>query len=172
MTAGCAAPRRPRAGPTGATAAAPRPRRRRTLLWLLLIVVMIAAAGLALARNASNDDTTPAAADSTTVPVQRLLIREGLRREDVAAAARPGDLDLRRPLPGAHRPRGARTGASRAPDRPTSLEGFLFPATYDITSDTTAAQLVDEQLQAYQDNTADVNYRYAAARRTSRSSTS
>jgi UPF0755 protein len=139
------------------------PRRRRTLLWLLLIVVMIAAAGLALARNASNDSTTPAAADSTTVPVQRLLIREGLRREDVARlldqeTSISGDRYLALTGPGA---RGRALAGTR---RPTSLEGFLFPATYDITSDTTAAQLVDEQLQAYQDNTADVSYRYAAAR--------
>ncbi len=141
--------------------------RRRTVLWLLLIVVMIAAVGLALARNASNHDATPASAQSTTAPVHRLLIREGLRREDVARlldqeTSISGDRYLALTGPGA---RGRALAGTR---RPTSLEGFLFPATYDITAGTTAAQLVDEQLAAYRDNTADVNYRYAAFRNLTR----
>ena len=61
------------------------------------------------------------------------------------------------------------TCSSRGParagtDRPTSLEGFLLPATYDIYEDTTFADLVDMQVDAYKANTADINYRPAAAR--------
>jgi UPF0755 protein len=143
------------------------PGRRRTLLWLLLVVVMIVAVVWALARNASNDDSSPASAQSTTAPVQRLLIREGLRREDVARlldqeTSISGDRYLALTGPGS---RGRALAGTR---RPTSLEGFLFPATYDITADTTASQLVDEQLAAYRDNTADVNYRYAARRNLTR----
>lgn len=143
------------------------PRRGRTLVWLLLVVVMIGAVGWALARNASDDETTPAAADTTAAPAQRLLIREGLRREDVAQlldqqTTISGDRYLALTAPGARGRALARTG------RPTSLEGFLFPATYEITSETTAGQLVDEQLEAYRANTADVNYRYATARNLTR----
>jgi UPF0755 protein len=142
------------------------PRRGRILVWLVLVVVMIAAVGWALARNA-DDDATPAAADTTTPPTQRLLIREGLRREDVARlvdeeTSIPGDRYLALTAPGARGRALARTG------RPTSLEGFLFPATYEIASDTTAAQLVDEQLEAYRANTSDVNYRYATTRNLTR----
>jgi UPF0755 protein len=143
------------------------PRRGRTLLWLLLVVVMVVAVGWALARNASDDDATPAAAGTTTLPVQRLLIREGLRREDVARL-----LDQETSISGdryrAVTGPGARGRALAGTKRPTSLEGFLFPATYDITSETTAEQLVDEQLEAYKANTADVNYRYAKARNLTR----
>ena len=140
------------------------PRRRRTLLWLLLIVVMVAAAGLALARNASNDDTTPAAADGTTVPVQRLLIREGLRREDVARLLDRETVDLRRPLPGAHRPRGARTGARGHPP-PDLARGLPVPRDVrDHQGHHGARSSWTSSCAAYRDNTADVNYRYAAAR--------
>jgi UPF0755 protein len=41
------------------------------------------------------------------------------------------------------------------------LEGFLFPATYDFTARTTAAQLVNQQLEAFRRNWAKVNFRYA-----------
>jgi hypothetical protein len=62
------------------------PRRRgRTLLWLVLILVMAGAVGLALANNAFNEDDAPPPAQASTAPTQKLLIREGLRREDVAA---------------------------------------------------------------------------------------
>jgi len=41
------------------------------------------------------------------------------------------------------------------------LEGFLFPATYDFTIHTTAAQLVAQQLEAFGHDWAKVNLRYA-----------
>jgi len=41
------------------------------------------------------------------------------------------------------------------------LEGFLFPATYDFTIHSTAAQLVAQQLDAFRQNWAKVNLRYA-----------
>jgi uncharacterized YceG family protein len=44
------------------------------------------------------------------------------------------------------------------------LEGFLFPATYQFTERTTAAQLVREQLTAFQKNWGTVNLRYARSK--------
>jgi UPF0755 protein len=44
------------------------------------------------------------------------------------------------------------------------LEGFLFPATYDFTVRTTAAQLVAAQLDAFRRNWAKVNLRYARSK--------
>jgi UPF0755 protein len=44
------------------------------------------------------------------------------------------------------------------------MEGFLFPATYDFTARTTAAQLVSQQLVAFRRNWAKVNLRYARSK--------
>jgi UPF0755 protein len=41
------------------------------------------------------------------------------------------------------------------------IEGFLFPATYEFTPKTTAAQLVDDQIDHFNDNWAKVDQRYA-----------
>lgn len=145
---------------------APKSGRRRTLAWLVLIVVMAGAAGLALARDAFEDDPAPVV-QATTAPAQRLLIREGLRREDVAAL-----LDAQTGIAGerylALTAPGARGRALAQADRPTSLEGFLFPATYEIATTTTAQQLVDEQLAAYAANTSGIDYGYARARNLTR----
>ncbi len=138
----------------------------RTLLWLLLIVVMVGAAAVALTRDAFTDSAPPAA-QTGALPVQRLLIREGLRREDVAAL-----LDAETGIPGARylelTAPGARGRSLAGAKRPTSLEGFLFPATYDITTATTAEELVDRQLAAYRNNTSDISYAYARSRNLTR----
>lgn len=142
-------------------------RRGRPLAWLGLVVLMAAAVGIAVAAGALRDGGTPARAPTATVPVQKLLIREGLRREDVAAL-----LDRETRISGARylalTGPGARGQALAHASAPTSLEGFLFPATYDITDTTTAAQLVDEQLAAYRSNTAGIDYSYAASKNLTR----
>ncbi|HEX2502942.1 MAG TPA: hypothetical protein VHK00_03285, partial [Miltoncostaeaceae bacterium] len=56
----------------------------RTLLWLGLILVMVVAVGWVLARGSFGDDA-PAPAAEDAAPSSKLLIREGLRREEVAA---------------------------------------------------------------------------------------
>ena len=139
------------------------PRRGRTVLWLVLIVIMAAAVGLALARDALTGDDASTAAEVSTAPAQRLLIREGLRREDIAKllddeTSISGERYLALTGPGARGRARAHTG------KPTSLEGFLFPATYEITAQTTAQELVDEQLAAYDANTSQVNYSYARSK--------
>ena len=146
------------------------PRRRgggRTVLWVLLIVVMAVAVGVALTREATKDDSSASDAVAETVPTQKLLIREGLRREDIAKL-----LDQQTTIPGARylalTAKGSRGRRLAGTNAPTSLEGFLFPATYELTDDTTAAQLVDEQLAAYDANAAQVNYAYALSKNLTR----
>ena len=156
---------RSRRPPTGEEPPARRrrsPGGGRTLLWLGLIVVMVVAVGWALARGSFGDDD-PTPAQEQAAPTSTLLIREGLRREDVAAlldkeTSLSGDRYLALTAPG------ARGRALAGTDRPTSLEGFLFPATYELPEDATARDLVDLQVEAYEANTADVNYRYAQSR--------
>jgi len=47
---------------------------------------------------------------------------------------------------------------------PKSLEGFLFPATYELDPGSSVDQLVSEQLQAFQQNIAGVNMSYAKSK--------
>jgi uncharacterized YceG family protein len=49
--------------------------------------------------------------------------------------------------------------------RGRSLEGFLFPATYDFTKRTTTKQLVARQLEAFRRNWAMVDLRYARSKK-------
>lgn len=138
---------------------------KRTVVWLAVILVVALAAGWAIIQ-ASGGDDPPAqngADAAATAPIQRLTIPEGLRREDVAKLLDAetdlsGDRYLQLTKPG---PRGR---ALAGTNTPTSLEGFLFPATYDIYDDTTVADLVDMQVEAFAANTAGINFRPAAAK--------
>ena len=49
-------------------------------------------------------------------------------------------------------------------DDPPNLEGFLFPATYDFTEDTTSKQLVDAQLEAFERAWSEVDLEYARSK--------
>jgi UPF0755 protein len=147
----------------------PKAHSGRTLVWLLVIVAMAVTTGLALGwdRIRGDEPPPPAAAMTTTAPAERLLIREGLRREDVAElldaeTGISGDRYLELTGPG---PRGRQLART---DRPTSLEGFLFPATYEITDSTTARDLVDQQVAAYRANESQVDFSYARARNLTR----
>lgn len=67
-----------------------------------------------------------------------LAAKTGITEKQYLAAAVPGDREL--PL----------AGAAGTPD----LEGFLFPSTYDLEPDLTAAALVDRQLTVFKQQTA------------------
>jgi uncharacterized YceG family protein len=47
---------------------------------------------------------------------------------------------------------------------PPNLEGFLFPATYDFTEDTTSQQLVADQLEAFERAWSEVDMAYARSK--------
>ncbi len=51
-----------------------------------------------------------------------------------------------------------------APKHPSNLEGFLFPATYDVHPGETVDELVAQQLQAFRQNLSQVNLEYAKKR--------
>ncbi len=55
-----------------------------------------------------------------------------------------------------------------APKRTKTPEGFLFPATYTLTAGSSARQLVNKQLQAFKQNFAHVNMRYAHSKHLTR----
>jgi UPF0755 protein len=92
--------------------------------------------------------------------VIQLTIPEGLsRREITPLAGRAGVRGdyLKASANGALLPY-RRYGLERPPG---SLEGFLFPATYELRRDASAAALVDRQLAAFRDNLAGVSLSYA-----------
>jgi peptidoglycan lytic transglycosylase G len=133
-------------------------RRRRSRLWLVLLagLAVLAAIGIVTARRGGSQTPT------TTAPTEiRLTVPEGMRREDVATLFQektglPAAAYLAATAPGV---RGERLAGAK---RPTSLEGFLFPDTYFVDKTTTAADIVNRQLEAYRQNVAGVDMRAAA----------
>jgi uncharacterized YceG family protein len=95
-------------------------------------------------------------------PVIRITIPEGKSRREIVPLARQAGL------------RGDYLAASRAsreldPHRygapkGATLEGFLFPATYELRRGATARQLVNQQAVAFRQNLAKVNLRYARSK--------
>ncbi|HXB16263.1 MAG TPA: endolytic transglycosylase MltG [Solirubrobacteraceae bacterium] len=143
------------AGAAGAEAAAlasegrsARPRRARprwlALAALLAIGVIVALLVYSLSRSSSHK--TPAA-----LPTIKVLIPEGKTRLQIAQIASQSGLmgSYRRAARSSTLLNPAQYGAPRStPD----LEGFLFPATYDIDKGAPASRLVEEQLTAFQEN--------------------
>ncbi|HWH14391.1 MAG TPA: endolytic transglycosylase MltG, partial [Miltoncostaeaceae bacterium] len=142
----------------------------RTLLWLVLILAVGGLLAIAAVRSLGGGDAEQApevAATTTATPTGRITFPEGLRREEMAdIVARelgvPRERYLQLTAPGARGRQLARA------DAPRSLEGFLFPATYDVFPGTTAQDVVDQQVQAYRDRTDGIDYSYARSRNLTR----
>ena len=134
-------------------------------------VVALALVALALS-GCMGDEPAPAPAE-TTPPLARLRIifPEGFTRREMADR-----VDAVRKIAIAKRgvtPRLTKTGyleASGAAVPPaefrkdwklSSIEGFLFPATYEFTKLTSSARLVRDQLRAFRRNWRKVDLRYA-----------
>jgi uncharacterized YceG family protein len=135
-----------------------------------LALVALAAAGC------MGGDSQPAPVTTTTPVLQRLRIifPEGFTRKEMADR-----VDAVRGIAIAKRgvtPRLTRTGylvASgsavpprqfRKDDKRRSIEGFLFPATYEFTKLTSSGRLVRDQLAAFRENWAKVRLRYARSK--------
>jgi peptidoglycan lytic transglycosylase G len=137
-------------------------------------LLALALGGLALA-GCMGDEPAPATIE-TTPPLARLRIifPEGFTRREMAdrvAAVREIAIDKRGVTP-----RLTKTGyleASGAAVPPaefrkdwklSSIEGFLFPATYEFTKLTSSARLVSDQLRAFRRNWRKVDLRYARSK--------
>ncbi len=134
----------------------------------------IALVALALA-GCMGDDPAPQPVDTTPHPVRlRIIFPEGFTRRELADR-----VEAVRQIAIARRgvtPRLTKTGylqASGAALPPaefrkdwklSSIEGFLFPATYEFTELTSSARLVRDQLRAFRRNWRKVDLRYARSK--------
>lgn len=160
---------------TAARGGARRPPRRNDrhghpLAWVLALVLVVGGLGWFALREVrgglgSGGDDAPAT-PATTTPnpvIGRVTFPEGLRREEIAKI-----LDEKTDISGAEYLRLTDTGtrgrelAGGKQDR--TMEGFLFPATYDLTRGETAREIVDRQVQAYRNNTTGIDYAYARSK--------
>lgn len=142
----------------------PRPERAtpagRTVLAILIPVLAVIVIVLGLVAWYRGDiggggtDPTPVATTSKTVDV---LFVEGLRRSEMAEILQqktgiPADGYMKATDPSK---RGQKLAGTT---KPTSLEGFLFPATYPVDPAQPVTDLVDYQLRTFEERTASIDY--------------
>ena len=147
--------------------AAGAPRSRRGHSWVgrgaaaLALLVLIAAVGL-LVRGLGRKGA-PARTASVAAPVVvRVLIPEGETRREIAARARAAGLRGSY-LTAAKRSPALDPARFGAPAGTPDLEGFLFPATYELYRGDPASRLVREQLIAFTERFGDAQERSARA---------
>jgi len=141
---------------------------RRLALWGLLLVLAVAAAGC------MGDDPPAPAEAAPPLARLRIIFPEGFTRREMADrvdAVREIAIEKRGVTP-----RLTKTGyleASGAAVPPaefrkdrklSSIEGFLFPATYEFTKLTSSARLVRDQLRAFRREWRKVDLRYARSK--------
>jgi UPF0755 protein len=139
------------------SSAPPRPRRRRRLWWLAILVLVIVAGVLWGVRRSRHSSPPPA-----PKPIN-VTFPEGLRREQIAAIlAAKTHLSASAYL--AQTGIGGEGQVLAGTSTPRSLEGFLFPATYQVLPTTTVSEFIAAQLAAYRSYTAGVNYAHAKSK--------
>ena len=167
MTASRRRPRRRHRHHRRAPPALPPPRglvyRRRVLAllgigglaFIALVIVVIARGGTGGSEPAT---TAPIKAQRTT----ELLIPEGLSREQIADLVKEEGLkgNYEQETTSARSFNPSKYGAEGAGD----LEGFLFPATYEVFRRDDARDLVEKQLAAFEDNFSKVDLDYAKSK--------
>ena len=154
--------------PGGGRRRPPRPPRTRAqvrrrwalaLLGLGAVVAAIAGAGVIVTRGG---DEAPPAPPPRERPTVTITIPEGYSRTQVAKLVKEAGLrgnyvkvtDSTKGWKGFDLKRYGAKGAE-------SLEGFLFPATYEVYKRANVKQLVRKQLEAFEDNFAGINMRKA-----------
>jgi peptidoglycan lytic transglycosylase G len=139
---------------------------RRRLLALVVVAAVIGAcawAGIALIRE--HRRVAPQPTTTVVAPkVLKILVPEGFTRAETAVRAHEvspaiGTAAYLRETASSQLP-GAFAGDGKA----RNLEGFLFPATYDVYDNDPAQVLLDKQLVAFRQNWAKVDLRHARSK--------
>ena len=145
-------------------------RRTVALVVALLVAGAVAVGAVAVVRSHSSEAAPPPPPPTSPPPKPfRIVFPEGFTRRQMADRITAVDaiaLHKRgvRPRLSESAYLKATAGKTRVPGfGPTHYryEGFLFPATYDFFKNTPSKQLVSDQLDAFQENWAKVNLRYA-----------
>jgi cell division protein YceG involved in septum cleavage len=139
--------------------------RRRLVALVLVLAVVGASAWAAVAMVGGRDKAAPEPTTTVAAPkILRILFPEGFTRAQMAARAHRVS-----PAIGVARYLGA-TASSALPGtfagdgKRRTLEGFLFPATYDVFDNSPAGALVKKQLDAFSQNWSKVNLGYARSK--------
>ncbi len=158
-------PAEPRAAapPPAPPAAAPPARRpltssqvrhRRTvgLIALGVVIALLAGAGVVISRGGDDGTAPPAEAPRKTTEV---TIPEGYDRSQIATVAKKAGLkgNYEKASRSSNQINLKKYGANGA----ESLEGFLFPATYELFRDAEVDALVEKQLEAFESNLAGID---------------
>jgi peptidoglycan lytic transglycosylase G len=143
---------------------------------LILGVGVLAAIAFAVVGRDSGASAGPATQDTTTgpppKPVLRIVFPEGFTRVEMAnriTAVNKIAEEKRHITPNLSEREYLKVTKTTdpPPDFPKNvpnLEGFLFPATYDFTEDTTSKELVGDQLEAFDRNWSQIDLKYAESK--------
>jgi UPF0755 protein len=140
-------------------------RRRAAALLVLLVAAGIVLAVVFLAVRPKSHPAPSTQAAPPPPPPLRIVFPEGFTRKDMAKRITAVDAIARRKRhvkPALSAKAYLRvTRKLKAPFGKGSVEGFLFPATYDFAPGTTSRQLVQKQLKAFRQNWAKLDLAYA-----------
>jgi uncharacterized YceG family protein len=144
---------------------------------LILGLGVLAAIAFAVVSRGSDQSapgTSTTQAGPPPKPVLRIIFPEGFTIDDMAARIKAVNkiADQKRHVTSKLSPRQylrlaqTKTPPPGFPYKPkvASQEGFLFPATYDFTEDTTTKQLVDKQLIAFMRAWSQLDLRYSKSK--------
>ena len=140
----------------------------------LLAAIGWAVVGFGSGAGGSSEVDTTALDTAPPKPVLRIIFPEGFTRKQMAAriAAVNKIAEEERGISPSLRPKAYLAATEETANLPAgfkrsdapNLEGFLFPATYDFTEDTTSAQLVDDQLAAFERAWSQIDMKYARSK--------
>jgi len=139
--------------------------RRRLVALVVVLVIVGASAWAAVAMVQSHDRAAPAPTTTVAAPkILRVLFPEGFTRAQMARRAHSVSpaIGVRQYLKATVS--SALPGKFAGDGKRRTLEGFLFPATYNIYDNSPAGELVKKQLAAFTQNWAKVNLRYARSK--------
>ena len=132
---------------------------RRRLLALVGVLVVAAGAAFAI-KHTGGGDAAPAPKGPRTLKTFSLTIPEGLARADIAPLAKKAGLKGSYDKATKKAPKSFDLKKTGAPGD-ASLEGFLFPATYDLEKGASVGDLVSKQLEAFDQNFGGIDMSYA-----------
>jgi cell division protein YceG involved in septum cleavage len=144
----------------------PRNVRRRRIIGAVIVLIVaigiVAGAAAAIHHFSAGSSDSPAPKQSVAGPVKKVTIPEGYDRRAIA------DLAKKDGITGDYM-KASESFKGFNPDRygaqnPSSLEGFLFPATYDLPHKPNVDDLISRQLDAFSQYMDQVNMKYAKSK--------